>query len=405
MTDLIKLEIRCGEIRQRLSAIGGMDELTDETRAELDALKREYSDTEGRVAALKIAGEAPTATIETRSSEGREYRRLTERANVGQIFDSILNHRTIDGATAELQTHHNLDTNQVPLALMIRNWPGEGELETRAVSPAPANVGQNQQSIIPYVFPMSAASYLMVDMPTVPVGESVWPVLTSELDVNTPAENSDSDETTASFSADILTPARIQAAFFYSREDKARFAGMDAALRENLSMGLADGLDKAILSSTTGLFTGTHLASNNVTAVTDYDGYLTDFAYGRVDGRYASTVADIRMVVGAGTYAHMGSVYRNTSVDRTILDRLMDVTGGVRVSAHVPAVSAANKQNAVIKLGSSVGAVAPIWEGVTLIPDEITLAKKGQIQITGVMLYAMKVVREDAYHKQQSQHA
>ena len=111
------------------------------------------------------------------------------------------------------------------------------------------------------------------------------------------------------------------------------------------------------------------------------------------------------MVVGAGTYAHMGKVYRNTSVDRTILDRLMDVTGGVRVSAHVPAVSAANKQNAVIKLGSSVGAVAPIWEGVTLIPDEITLAKKGQIQITGVMLYAMKVIREDSYHKQQSQHA
>ena len=257
MTDLIKLEIRCGEIRQRLSAIGGMDELNDETRAELDALKREYSDTEGRVAALKIAGEAPTATIETRSSEGREYRRLTERANVGQIFDSILNHRTIDGATAELQTHHNLDTNQVPLALMIRNWPGEGELETRAVSPAPSNVGQNQQSIIPYVFPMSAASYLMVDMPTVPVGEAVYPVLTSELDVKTPAENADADETTASFSADILTPSRIQAAFFYSREDKARFAGMDAALRENLSMGLADGLDKAILSSTTGLFTGT----------------------------------------------------------------------------------------------------------------------------------------------------
>ena len=187
--------------------------------------------------------------------------------------------------------------------------------------------------------------------------------LTSELDAHTPAENADADETTASFSADILKPSRIQAAFLLQQGGQGQIRGHGfAALRENLSMGLADGLDKAILSSTTGLFTGTNLGNNTVSTVTDYDGYLSAFGYGRVDGRYASTVAEIRMVVGAGTYAHMGKVYRNTSVDRTILDRLMDVTGGVRVSAHVPAVTTAHKQNAVIKLGSSVGAVAPIWE-------------------------------------------
>ena len=40
------------------------------------------------------------------------------------------------------------------------------------------------------------------------------------------------------FSAEVLSPSRIQASFFYSREDRARFAGMDESLRENLSDGL-----------------------------------------------------------------------------------------------------------------------------------------------------------------------
>ena len=47
--------------------------------------------------------------------------------------------------------------------------------------------------------------------------------------------------------------------------------------------------------------------------------------------------------------------------------------------------------------------VAPIWENVALIPDEITLIKKGQIQITAIMLHAIKVLRASGFHKQQVQ--
>ena len=81
--------------------------------------------------------------------------------------------------------------------------------------------------------------------------------------------------------------------------------------------------------------------------------------------------------MGAGSYAHAGGVYRNTSsVDRTALDRLMEITGGVRVSANVPAVSG-NKQNAVIRRGMRSGYDGGnVWEGVTLIPDEVTQGKE-----------------------------
>ena len=111
------------------------------------------------------------------------------------------------------------------------------------------------------------------------------------------------------------------------------------------------------------------------------------------------------MVVGAATLKDLGSEYRNTTVDRSALDRLMELTSGVRVSAHVPA-PASNRQNVVIKRGMSMTAVSPVWEGIAIIPDEVTQAKKGQLVITAVMLFAMKVLRTGAgLVKQQTDHS
>ena len=105
-------------------------------------------------------------------------------------------------------------------------------------------------------------------MPTVSTGDAVFPVLSTNADVGVPAENAAQSETTGSFAADVLSPGRLQASFFYSREDRARFSGMDAALRSNLSDALSDALDKQILVGTEGLLTGTKLANHNTTAVT-----------------------------------------------------------------------------------------------------------------------------------------
>ena len=288
MTPIQELEIRAGVIRQRLATIGAMTELTDETRSELDTLKLEYTDNDSKRAALTIAGDAPVTHIETRSAEGREFRSLVNGSNVGEIFDAALGKRAVEGATRELQDHFRLDSNQVPLALLVKDWPDADKLETRAVTPAPSDVGTEQQSIIPYVCPASSASYLGVSQPSVSVGEKVFPVLTKQLDVRTPIEGGEAAETTGSFSADVLTPSRIQAAFEYSREDRARFSEMDAALRANLSEGLSDGLDKQILSGTNGLFSGTNLTNNNQTTNDDFDSYLSNLCWNQIDGRYAS---------------------------------------------------------------------------------------------------------------------
>ena len=105
------------------------------------------------------------------------------------------------------------------------------------------------------MFPNSVAAFLGIPSPVVPVGDTTFPVLTSDPAAGTPAENAAQSETTGAFSADVLTPKRIQASFFWSREDQSRMAGMGDALREALQGGIADKLDKEILVGTNGLLT------------------------------------------------------------------------------------------------------------------------------------------------------
>ena len=231
MTRLQKLQIRQSEVRVSL---GKLLDLTEGERPDtyaddLGKLTKEVRSLETDVGAAIAAGETPTEEAKTDSPEGRELRQLIDSANLGEIFDAALERRAIDGATRELQEHYHLAANQVPLDLL------SGQNETRAITPAPADVGATQQPIVGYVFPSSVSEFLSIPTPRVGVGENVYPVLTSDLAVGTPAEGAAQAETTGSFSADVLSPSRIQASFFYSREDAARFAGLDASLRGNLS--------------------------------------------------------------------------------------------------------------------------------------------------------------------------
>ena len=131
---------------------------------------------------------------------------------------------------------------------------------------------------------------------------------------------------------------------------------------------------------------------------------MAELLYGRVDGKMAYDLADIRVVMGAGTFANAATKLP-TNGEQNALARIRDDSGGVRVSAHVPDVSNSDKQNAVVRLGNRRDYVAPVWGNVTLIPDEITLADKGQIQLTAVLLHAVKLLRSGGFYKQETNHS
>ena len=399
MLKSITAALKLSEIRESLNDLNAVTDPTEAQQTEERDLIASQKTTEVEYREALTAEGDEHATVEV-DGEDREYRALLGRGNVGRILAAFVEHRSVDGAESEIQTHHGLQSNQVPLDML--RLP----VEHRAVTTAPTNVGTTEQPAILPVFSAGVGAFIGADRPTVEAGLVAYPVLDQRPDVGGPHSDSTAvDETTGSFSSSLLTPGRVQASYFYRRTDAARFPVIDLALRQALNGGLEEKLDQELIAGTEGLLTGTNLPNHAASAVTAFATYVSAFGHSRVDGRYAAALSDVRAVVGAPTYAHMGNQYRSNNADYSALDALDRKTGGVRVSAHVPGVTN-KKQNAVIRLGMHDRAVLQVlWNGVSIVPDEVTRIKTGEVAITAILLVATKILRADAFHKQETQHA
>ena len=111
-------------------------------------------------------------------------------------------------------------------------------------------------------------------------------------------------------------------------------------------------------------------------------------------------MGDVRLVVGAATYAHMDQEFRSATAadDQSALDYWRSRSGGVRVSFNVPAV-ASKAQTALMRIGMRMDAVAPLWQGVSLLHDNLTRAKQGEVTLTAVMLYSFAILRSEGFVK------
>ena len=397
--DFIKIQKRQSELRGEFNTLRTTETRSAEQDTRLTALDGELTatETEFQAASDALLTEQTTTTAPGgEDTEARERRELCERANVGDVYGALIEKRQTDGATAEAQAAHGCAPNQIPLAML--------RTEVRAVTPTPGASQTEQAETVQPVFATGAGAFLGIDRPTVAMGQAVYPVLTSRPTVRGPhADSTDAGDTTGAFDADLLPPKRIQASFIYRRTDAMQFGSMDSALRMALNGGLQEKLDyEAIGGTDAGLLVGTNLPDHDVSAVTSFANYLSRFLYGRVDGRYAEMKSDIRVLMGAPIYAHAGSVYQSSAY-KSALSVLEQDSGGVRVSAHVPAV-VSKKQDSVIRLGMRRDMVQPVWGAVTIIVDEVTLSGKGEIEVSAVLGMNTKILRQDGFYKQQSQH-
>ena len=386
MTPVQKIQIRMSETREKVNELTNAE--SDDDISRRDTLIGELKAQEAEFRAA-LADDAPPG-----APEAREWSALQERFDVGEMFTNVIEHRAPAGPIAEVQAERGIGANAIPTEMLM---------EHRAVTPAPTETGQSQAPIEPFVFPQSAAAFLGIPSPIVPVGSASFPVLTSDPAATLPGENTAVTETTGAFSANALDPSRITAQFFWSREDQARFMGMSDALMEALQGGLADKLDEQILAGSEGLFTGTKLPNHNRASASDYAHYVAELLYARVDGTYAADLSDIRVLMGSDTFGNAATKLP-TMGEINALARIRNDSAGVRVSAHVPGASG-NKQEAVVRLGTRRDMVAPVWGAVTLIPDEVTKAASGQVVLTAVLLHAVKILRQGGFYKQETNHS
>ena len=392
MLKSITAALKLSEIREKLNDLNTVADQTDAQKTEERDLiaSQKTVEVEYREA---LTAEGDERTTPTPDAEERERLQLVSRASLGAIFARAVEHRATAGAESELQAALDLAANQVPVDLL------RAPVEHRAITPAPTHVGASEQPVLMPIFADGDAAFLNVDQVVVPAGDVAFPVLTNRPTVGGPhVDSTEVAETTGAFSAELVKPERLQCAFTYRRVDVARFSAMGEALRQALNEALSESLDVQIVSGDNGLLGGTNLDAHAQATVDTYATYVSKFGFARVDGRYASTAKSVKVLMGGAGYAHAGSVYRGDQSQESAIDRLMTIGGGIKVSPHVAAV-ASTKQQTIVRLGARRDAVAGIWSGVTIIPDEITRAKQGEIIITAVMLAAVKILRTDGFFK------
>ena len=396
MDDLQRVSLELSRTKARLNELGMTEELTEAQANEIDTLGASYQTLEKRSQALLLASDPLTPAVA--DSESQELAQLEQRAELGGIIHSLLGGQQTVGAERELQAHLKLSGNQIPLSMLAAPSP----LEQRSISTVGADVARQQDPVVPYVFPQSCAAWLGIEQPTVGVGEHSYPVLTGPGISATPAKGAvpsgtgiDSGFSTGIISTTSLSPQRLQAAFFFAREDRSRLRGLESALRRNLNDALSSGLDAYILSdASSGLMVGGLTQVSDPGSETAYLGYQKSI-FDQVDGRYSQMPSDIKLLWGAASLQHASGIYRSTDSD-SAYETIVKNSGGAKVSAHVPA-AASNIQVALGRKGEDQGAVAPIWEGIEILVDPLSRSDTGEISLTAIMLFGFAVFRAEVF--------
>ena len=415
MKKSVKLALRASEIRSEINKLDPGESTIEKRRellGQLDTVEAEYR------TALTEEAESDAAAPDANglTAEQREFRQLESRAEMRNALHAVMVGKPLTGAEKELQEHRGLAGHDIPWDMIAsrrteqRGERGREEHRVDAVSAAPANANITQDSIIGRVFARSATMTLGVQMPSVPVGAKDYPVITTTDTASILAKDAaEGDTADAGITAHVLEPVRLQRSYLFRREDQAVLAGLEEALRNDLSMAVSDLLDQQVLAGdgTTGAqFDGflATAANGGLADRSDSPARVTfalaagEAARG-IDGKFAGSLGECAAVIGDDTARDLASKF-TADGDRSALTYMSDTTRATMASANIPAVAATFQEGILARLGAAgMNAVCPVWSGMFAIRDEISGRKSGQISITVGMLAAFDILRAGAYER------
>ena len=419
MTNRHKIELRRSEIRKRLGDISGLttgEGLTTEIRTEMDGLMVELRDSEPTLQAA-ILSEGQDAAIRSEvSGESAERSALIGRAELRSFITAAVSQSEVQGAEKEIleccpvsPEVRNLGGSPVPwevLAPRISRGMRRREERVDAATALPATGPQTQElGFVGRVFASGSASFLGVSMLDVPVGEASYFVLSSGAAPEFKAVGVTQDAAAATLVGNVLQPHRITASYVLRLEDAARSSMYENGLRTDLGGALSEVMDQTVLLGAApappGIIPGITKPSDPSGVNTSFAQFLALAAAG-VDGRYARSLRDVRVLLGPQSY-QAGAAAVTTAGDVSATDYLLQRSGGLMSSALIGAPAGATEiqDGLVAKVGAeTASAVAAMWAGVSLIiRDDYTRASRGEVRLTAVGLWDFKVLREAAFSR------
>ena len=411
MKKSVKLALRASEIRSEINKLDPGEDTLEKRRellANLDTVETEYR------GALTEESEADAAAPDANglTAEERAFRALESRAELRMAFRAVMNGAALTGAEKELQEHRGLSGHHLPWDMIAPRPPLAIRTEHRvdAVSAAPADSHLQQHGIIGRVFARSATATLGVAMPMVATGEQNYPVVVTTDTASILAKDAvEADTADAGITAHVISPTRLQRSYLFRREDQAVLAGLEEALRADLSGAVSDLLDAQVLAGdgTTGAqFSGflATAANGGLANRADTPGRVTfQLAAGEtargIDGKYAGGLGECAVVIGDDTARDLASKFQNQDSD-SALAYMSRTTMRTMASANIPAVAATFQEGILARMGAAgTNSVCPVWSGMFAIRDEISGRKSGQISITIGMLCGFDILRADGYQR------
>ena len=385
MTTTQKIQVKLSEQRSRLSELGGLDELTPELRSELSTLIAAHQDSEIQLrAAISSDDDATARAVKPSDPETRERLELRGRTGIGDFMRAAAIGAAVDGAAKEYAESCNVPiVGHLPMSIFERQ---ESQVETRAITPGPDVKGQLQPTV-PYVFERSAAASLGIMMPSVPMGQVQIPKVTTAVPADTLAKDGAAPSTAAAVTLVNQAPVRIAGQFEVRMEDLAVMPSLEMVLNETIQGSLSNELDESTFNGASGELNGLFTQADDVTAATAAETFATGVARfaSLVDGRYAYTLKDLRIVIGSSTFGrYSGQFSGNGAV--SLFDYLAYNAGSIRVSDRVPDVSSTAQKGIVVLAASVEMPKIHVWDAMQLVRDPYSGAGAGKVTITATAL-------------------
>ena len=218
MDRLQKLQLEQSEKRSALGA------LLDSETPDADAIGKvsvELRNAEGMIQAAILAGGDEKLEKRTGdSSEGRELRSLLSKASIVDFAIEANGGAPLSGASLELR--QELLENGGP------GWMPIEMLEKRAdvVTNITTSIENNQMPIAGRIFGQSAAEYLGVQSPSVPVGTTSYPRLSAGTTGDVRSPGIELDGAAATLTNEEIEPVRLTASYSFSVESLFKCGGL-----------------------------------------------------------------------------------------------------------------------------------------------------------------------------------
>ena len=409
MLESQKIQLRQSEIRERLGVIAAMngDAYNAEIQNEEKSLQSEYSQAEIRFRSAIISEEndLESRKLETGApdAEMRERIELRNKARLSNFLIARAQGRMLSGPEAELCAAAGVQG--IPIELWDTPKREVRSAEERAITPAPGTVGVNLDPIYPAVFANSIAPMLGIEMPRVGSGTYASATISTSVTAGARAKSADAPATRGAMTVTTATPKRVSARLELTLEDIAAIGAenFESALRDNLSLALSDELDDQAINGNgnapnlTGIFQRLGDPSDPAANVETWERFLAIQA-GGVDGLWASTLAEIQLVVNPETYRLAATTFQGTDAEESALSYMSRMGAGFSTNKRMSDKANHIAQGILYRKGRTIRtAVCPHW-GEVSIDDVYSGSIKGERYFTmHVLLGDVILVQPDAY--------